>query len=185
MACSRCGAQTRTLLQRASQRPPQILATHPRFARLASNATIPRTVQNQVRRESTQASPEKTEKPEITTRQLLDAMQQSQQRKTDGTGLVGSYAIYGGTHQIYKKCSQPVSYTISDIDRANGTVDTLEDGEEVGKSEGAWHSRTSTHSPPFTFLPFPLISSLFFRPPRFPLSFSNVSAFSPWFTPDL
>lgn len=140
MACARCGAQTRTLLQRASQRPPQILATHPRFARLASNATVPRTMQNQVRRESTQASAEKTEKPEITTRQLLDAMQQSQQKKTDGTGLVGSYAIYGGTHQIYKKCSQPVSYTISDIDRANGTVDTLEDGEEVGKSEGAWHS---------------------------------------------
>ncbi|PKS10248.1 hypothetical protein jhhlp_001998 [Lomentospora prolificans] len=134
MACSRCSAQAGTLLQRASQQPVRIFSANARLARLPTVASAPRTIRTQARKESTQAGPAKTD---ISASKLAGALPT---RKLDGTGLVGSYAIYGGTHQIYKKCSQPVTYSISEVDRHNGTVETLEDGEEVGKSEGTWHS---------------------------------------------
>ena len=58
-----------------------------------------------------------------------------------GTGMMGSYAIYRGTEQIYKKVAEPAAYSIPAADRKNGTVELLPDGEEVGVSEGPWHKR--------------------------------------------
>ena len=58
-----------------------------------------------------------------------------------GTGMMGSYAIYRGTEQIYKTVAEPAKYSISIVDRHNGTVEQLPDGEEIGVSEGPWHKR--------------------------------------------
>lgn len=49
------------------------------------------------------------------------------------------YQIFGATESIYKACAEPAAYTISKEDRRNGTVPTLESGEEIGVGGGIWH----------------------------------------------
>lgn len=49
------------------------------------------------------------------------------------------YQIFGATESIYKACAGPAAYTISKEDRRNGTIPTLESGEEIGVGSGMWH----------------------------------------------
>lgn len=133
MACSRCSAHARLL--RAAFRPAQT----PRFA--------PITPIIQRRAQSTQGLDKAIEK------EVKDAP-----RAPAGTGISGSYAIYRGTEQLYNIVAAPAAYSISIVDRHNGTVELLPDGEEVGTSEGPWHKRaffsslnaypTLVHRPP-------------------------------------
>ncbi len=47
--------------------------------------------------------------------------------------------MFGATERIAKACSEQAAYTISEEDRKNGTVQTTEDGEEIGVGGGMWH----------------------------------------------
>lgn len=49
------------------------------------------------------------------------------------------YAIYGATEAIYKACSAPAKYTISEELRKKENVPMTEDGEEIGVGGGVWH----------------------------------------------
>lgn len=62
------------------------------------------------------------------------------------TKAFGSYVIYGATEKLYKACSKPTTYTISEQLRKEGKVPTTEDGEEIGVGGGIWHDRTFVRS---------------------------------------
>lgn len=49
------------------------------------------------------------------------------------------YAIFGATESIYKACSAPAKYTISEELRKKEEVPLTEDGEEIGVGGGVWH----------------------------------------------
>lgn len=49
------------------------------------------------------------------------------------------YAIFGATEAIYKACSEPVKYTISEELRKTNDVPMTEIGEELGVGGGVWH----------------------------------------------
>ncbi|CAK7205548.1 hypothetical protein SEUCBS139899_008325 [Sporothrix eucalyptigena] len=49
------------------------------------------------------------------------------------------YGAFGVTRNLYKKCTQPAAYEISEETRRNDKVPTTEDGEELGKGGGLWH----------------------------------------------
>lgn len=49
------------------------------------------------------------------------------------------YAIFGATDNIYKACSAPAAYKISDELRKKEEVPTTEEGEEIGVGGGVWH----------------------------------------------
>lgn len=55
------------------------------------------------------------------------------------------YQIFGATQDIYKACSNPAMYKISEADRKAGTVPMTEDGEEIGVGGGIWHDGTLAH----------------------------------------
>ncbi|SPO01132.1 related to CBP3 - required for assembly of cytochrome bc1 complex [Cephalotrichum gorgonifer] len=130
MACSRCSAHARLL--RAASRPT---AQFRQPARLASASTPTTRASFQIRAQSSQAGSSPAKPSPIASKAINSAAKKG----SDGSGLVGSYAIYGGTHQIYKSVASPAAYSISAVDRENGTLETLEGGEEVGVSEGPWH----------------------------------------------
>ncbi|RCI14713.1 hypothetical protein L249_6453 [Ophiocordyceps polyrhachis-furcata BCC 54312] len=71
-------------------------------------------------------------------------------RRLSGTGaargLLGGYAkayqVIGAAERIFKACSAPADYAISEDDRRNDGVEKLEDGEELGKAvvpNTVWH----------------------------------------------
>lgn len=49
------------------------------------------------------------------------------------------YAIYGATQGIYKSCSEPAAYKISEELRKEEQVPATEGGEELGIGGGVWH----------------------------------------------
>ncbi|CAK7262504.1 hypothetical protein SEPCBS57363_000093 [Sporothrix epigloea] len=49
------------------------------------------------------------------------------------------YGAFGVTRGLYKKCTQPAAYEISEETRRNDKVPTTEDGEELGVGGGLWH----------------------------------------------
>lgn len=49
------------------------------------------------------------------------------------------YAIFGATEAIYKACSAPGKYTISEELRKTNDVPMTEAGEELGVGGGVWH----------------------------------------------
>lgn len=49
------------------------------------------------------------------------------------------YAIFGATEAIYKACSAPAKYTISEELRKKEEVPLTKDGEEIGVGGGVWH----------------------------------------------
>lgn len=58
------------------------------------------------------------------------------------TKAFGTYVVYGATENIYKACSKPVKYTISEKLRKQEKVPLSKDGEEIGVGGGIWHDRT-------------------------------------------
>lgn len=55
------------------------------------------------------------------------------------------YAIFGATESIYKACSAPAAYKISEELRKKEEVPTTEDGEELGIGGGVWHDGRFIH----------------------------------------
>lgn len=53
------------------------------------------------------------------------------------------YAIFGATEAIFKACSAPASYKISEELRKKEDVPMTEEGEEVGVGGGVWHDGSS------------------------------------------
>lgn len=53
------------------------------------------------------------------------------------------YAIFGATETIYKACSAPAAYTISEELRKKEEVPMTKDGEEIGVGGGVWHEGIS------------------------------------------
>ncbi|KAL2129729.1 hypothetical protein VTI74DRAFT_7392 [Chaetomium olivicolor] len=52
-----------------------------------------------------------------------------------------SYFIYKATETMYKACAAQADYTIEAADRKSGKLQTAEDGEEIGASNGGpWHA---------------------------------------------
>lgn len=49
------------------------------------------------------------------------------------------YAIFGATEAIFKACSAPAKYEISENLRKTEDVPMTEDGEEIGLGGGVWH----------------------------------------------
>lgn len=127
MACSRCSAHARLL--RAAARPAP-LAQPARFAPIAARFQA----STQTRAQSSKAGPDE-KYPDI------DDVVKNAPKAPAGTGMMGTYAIYQGTEQIYKTVAKPAAYSISIVDRHNGAVEQLPDGEELGVSEGPWHKR--------------------------------------------
>ncbi|KAF3769631.1 hypothetical protein M406DRAFT_320002 [Cryphonectria parasitica EP155] len=52
---------------------------------------------------------------------------------------VQPYAIYGATETMYKACSKPAAYTISEELRKKEEVPMTEDGMEIGVGTGVWY----------------------------------------------
>lgn len=57
------------------------------------------------------------------------------------TKAFGSYVIYGATEKLYKVCSKPATYTISQQLRKEEKIPLTKDGEEIGVGGGIWHDR--------------------------------------------
>lgn len=53
------------------------------------------------------------------------------------------YAIFGATETIFKACSAPAAYKISEELRKKEDVPMTEDGEEIGVGGGVWHDGLS------------------------------------------
>lgn len=71
------------------------------------------------------------------------------------TGIAGAvlprnatqpYAIFGATETIYKACSAPAAYTISQEVRKKDEVPMTEDGEEIGVGSGVWFDGISSQT---------------------------------------
>lgn len=60
--------------------------------------------------------------------------------------LAGSYHVLGATERLFKACSRPADYRISDEARKRDEVERLDDGEELGRPVVAlnvWHKSAS------------------------------------------
>ncbi|KAK8048636.1 hypothetical protein PG994_010366 [Apiospora phragmitis] len=49
------------------------------------------------------------------------------------------YQVHAATEVIYKTCASQATYTISEEDKRNGTVQKTEDGVEIGVGKTMWH----------------------------------------------
>lgn len=139
MACSRCSAHARLL--RAAARPTPLVQPA-RFAPIAARF--------QARAQSSKPTPPEGEYPDI------EEVVKNAPKAPSSMGVMGTYAIYQGTEKIYKKVAEPAAYSISIVDRHNGNVEQLPDGEELGVSEGPWHKRMFPQpqsSPPYPLPP--------------------------------
>jgi hypothetical protein len=59
-----------------------------------------------------------------------------------------TYYIYRVTEDLYKACAAQADYTIDAADRKAGTLQTTEDGEEIGTSKiETWHKGMSLFLP--------------------------------------
>lgn len=175
MACSRCAAHARLL--RVAARPalparPTLLAQPARFAPIAARF--------QARAQSTKPVPEGQSTKAVPEGQGseirpppglegeypdIDEVVKNAP-KAPSAGMQGTYAIFKGTDRVYQKVAEPAAYSISIVDRQNGAVEQLPDGEELGVSQGPWHKRmlpqpTSNFNLPLPRLPSPLPA----RPP--------------------
>ncbi len=56
------------------------------------------------------------------------------------------YRVYGVTGEIYNACASQADYAISEKARKEGTLKTLEDGEEVGAGDTMWHNGELYHT---------------------------------------
>ncbi|KAH8880711.1 hypothetical protein GQ53DRAFT_669316 [Thozetella sp. PMI_491] len=50
------------------------------------------------------------------------------------------YRVYGMTSDIYDACASQADYTISEKARKDGTLEVMEDGEEIGTGTTMWHT---------------------------------------------
>ncbi|KAK7952383.1 uncharacterized protein PG986_008111 [Apiospora aurea] len=50
------------------------------------------------------------------------------------------YQVHRATEIIYKTCASQATYTISEEDKRNGTVQKTEDGVEIGVGKTMWHT---------------------------------------------
>lgn len=174
MACSRCTAHARLL--RAVARPalptrPTLLAQPARFAPIAARF--------QARAQTTKAEPagqglktgaegqaSKAGPPEGQEGEYPDideVVKNAPKAPSSAIGMQGTYAIFKGTDKVYQMVAEPAAYSISIVDRQNGAVEQLPDGEELGVSQGPWHKRmlpqsTSNLNLPLPRLPSPLIA---------------------------
>lgn len=65
-----------------------------------------------------------------------------------GGSLAESYRVLGASEQLYKACSQPADYHISEAARRNDKVERLDDGEELGRPanrDNVWHKTFKLH----------------------------------------
>ncbi|RDA90075.1 hypothetical protein CP533_2905 [Ophiocordyceps camponoti-saundersi (nom. inval.)] len=63
-------------------------------------------------------------------------------------GYAKAYQVLGAAERIFKACSAPADYAISEDDRKNKGVQRLEDGEELGKPikpDSVWHKTFKLH----------------------------------------
>ncbi len=65
------------------------------------------------------------------------------QRLTNVMPNLNTYRVYSATERIYKQCAAQADYVIDAAARKAGTLNTAEDGEEIGEGKvkgGVWHT---------------------------------------------
>ncbi len=55
-------------------------------------------------------------------------------------GVAEPYQVWGQTKEMYNACARQADYVISENDRKEDKIKTLEDGEELGTGSTMWHS---------------------------------------------
>lgn len=92
--------------------------------------------------------------PTVTRRQFHQTVTQFEEQKAAAwvnaikailpRSAVQPYAIFGATETMYKACSQPAAYTISEELRKKEEVPMTEDGMELGVGTGIWYEGMSS-----------------------------------------
>lgn len=60
-----------------------------------------------------------------------------------GSSIRDTYRVVGVSEKLFKVCSKPGDYRITEEERKKDQVQKMEDGEEVGNSvnpDNVWHS---------------------------------------------
>ncbi len=70
-------------------------------------------------------------------------------------GVAEPYRVWGQTKEMYNICASQADYAISEKDRKEDKIVTLEDGEEVGTGESMWYS--GERAPSFLLLRYSVV----------------------------